>query len=542
MSDFDPRYLEHLTAEERAELEEHAKPDVWAPHPDNQPQIDAFNSEADIIGFGGAAGGGKSDLACGLATTQHQRVGIFKQTGTELTPIVDRIAAILGTRKGLRSQPPIMWRFNRRSDGKEVLIEFGSLHNLGDEEKQRGHDRDLIVFDEASNMREAQVRFVIGWLRSVDPNQRKRVLLTFNPPGTAEGRWVIDFFGPWLDDLHPNPAEPGELRWFATVNGKDMEVDGPEPFVLVRNPDRPDDLPEIVYEFDSDDFAKDEVIRPLSRTFIPSRIEDNPYLLNTAYMQVLQGLPEPMRSQMLRGDFRAGMEDDPMQVIPTSWVDAAMARWKEPDQKLPPMDSIGVDVAMGGKDNTVISRRHGMWFNKLITHPGRVCVDGATIGGFIIQATRDAAPIHIDLFGVGAQPYGHLNRLQLQVYGVNFGEPAVGSDVTGRLTFVNLRSYWWWMMREALDPMANNWIALPNDKRLRADLCAPRWMMRGRHVFVEGRDELIKRIGRSPDFGTATILALMDTPKWDGEIDIAGNPVVGSYDRNEFNPLDNLQW
>ena len=63
----------------------------------------------------------------------------------------------------------------------------------------------------------------------------------------------------------------------------------------------------------------------------------------------------------------AGMEDDPWQVIPTAWVDAAMARWK-PLEPRPEMDSVGVDVAMGGKDQTVIARRHGNWFDVPIAH------------------------------------------------------------------------------------------------------------------------------------------------------------------------------
>ncbi len=50
-----------------------------------------------------------------------------------------------------------------------------------------------------------------------------------NPPTTAEGDWVIRFWAPWLDRAHPNPAIPGELRWFATIGGRDVErPDGTE--------------------------------------------------------------------------------------------------------------------------------------------------------------------------------------------------------------------------------------------------------------------------------------------------------------------------
>src|SRR5262245_54312746 len=95
-----PDDLSHLTAAERAEVDELLRGDrtVWRPL--KGPQTQAFNSEADIVGYGGAAGGGKSDLAIGLALTGHQRVGIFRQHGTELVGIIDRIAVLLRGRDG----------------------------------------------------------------------------------------------------------------------------------------------------------------------------------------------------------------------------------------------------------------------------------------------------------------------------------------------------------------------------------------------------------------------------------------------------------
>ena len=52
---------------------------------------------------------------------------------------------------------------------------------------------------------------------------------------TAEGAWVISYWGPWLDPGHPNPAKPGELRWFTTIDGKDVECSGPEPVIVNGN-------------------------------------------------------------------------------------------------------------------------------------------------------------------------------------------------------------------------------------------------------------------------------------------------------------------
>ena len=426
-----------------------------------------------------------TDLACGKALTQHQVVQIFRREGTELTAIVDRMEQILGTRDGLGGKPPV-WR---TPTPRCRLIEFGSVPNLGDEKKYQGRAKDLLVIDEAANFLESQVRFLMGWVRTTDPNQRCQTLLTFNPPTSAEGRWIVEFFGPWLDDKHPNPAAPGELRWFATIDGAEVEVADGTPFE--RN---------------------GETILPQSRTFIPSRVTDNPHLVGTNYMATLQALPEPLRSQMLYGDFKAGMEDDPWQVIPTAWVDAAMARWK-PLLPVPEMDSMGVDVARGGKDNTVIARRHGMWFDEPLVCPGTETPNGPMVAGLVISAKRNGAPIHIDVIGVGASPYDFLVEAKQQVMGVNVSEKAPGLDKSGRLTFANLRSQLWWAMREALDPEANTGIALPPDKRLRADLCAPKWAPVGARIQVESREQIIDRIGRSPDWASAYLLALMDTPK-----------------------------
>lgn len=512
--------LSVLTPGERVELDSILATShiLWAPDVDNKPQCAAYSSQADITGFGGAAGGGKSDLALGLALTEHRKCIIFRKTATELPGIIDRLEELFGSRDGYNGQQKV-WKFTRH-DGVPVQIELGSFHNPGEEKGYQGRPHDLLVFDEASNMRERAVRFLLGWLRSVTPGQRKRALLTFNPPTDAEGRWIVRFFAPWLDKRHPNPAQPGELRWFVVVDDKDIEVADNRSCVVVEDKNGEKQL---LYDFDSRHFSPDQIITPLSRTFIPSRVVDNKYLRNTGYMAHLQGLPEPLRSQMLYGDFDAGVEDDAFQVIPTKWVEAAMDRWRRPAALLP-MDSVGVDVAMKGGDDTEIARRHGQWFDQPISYEGHVCIDGPTIAGFVLSAVRDRAAIHIDVFGVGAQPFGHLMQLNQHVLGVNMGELTDEVDNTGRLRFKNVRSLIWWRMREALDPSARAPIALPPDRRLLAELCTPTWKPVGGAIQVQSREDIIKKLGRSPDRATAYVLALMNTPKLTPHGTLTGSP------------------
>ncbi len=495
--------LRFLTPEERAEVEGLLAADttIWSPLPG--PQTLAYFTQADITGFGGAAGGGKTDLACGLALTEHEVTAIFRENGTELTGVTDRLRTLV---PGITFDRLNVARFTT-PDGKRRQIELGSFPNPNDETKYQGRPHDLIIYDEAANMRESAVRFLMGWNRNAqNPNQRCRVLMCFNPPTTAEGRWITKYFGPWLDKKHPNPAKPGELRWFAVdpATGDDIEVPDGRQFVFVDG--------ERDYGFDPAAFNSTDIVVPKSRTFIPSRVTDNPYLAGTGYIATLQSLPEPLRSQMLNGDFSAGIEDDPWQVIPTAWVEAAQARWQDLYPK-PEMDSTGVDVARGGKDNTVIARRHGMWFDRALAYPGAQTPDGPTVAGLAIAAARNGAPIHIDIIGVGASPYDYLNTARQHVIGVNVAEKATSTDRSGRLQFANQRSQYWWQFREALDPANNTGIALPPDPQLLADLTAPKWELRGSTIQVESRDAIVKRIGRSPDWASAFILALIDTPK-----------------------------
>jgi hypothetical protein len=46
----------------------------------------------------------------------------------------------------------------------------------------------------------------------------------------VEGEWVIRRWAPWLDQTHKDKAKPGELRWYAMVDGKEVERPNGRPF------------------------------------------------------------------------------------------------------------------------------------------------------------------------------------------------------------------------------------------------------------------------------------------------------------------------
>jgi hypothetical protein len=472
---------------DRAKLSRLANDTPWKPQPG--PQLRAFLCDADQLLYGGSAGGGKTDLAVGLALTRHRRTLYIRREATQLQPVVDRVAEVLRGRDGYNGQERI-WRLPQ---GRQ--IQFGGVPNAGDEEKYQGNPRDLGVLEEAAQLLESQARFLLGWLRTTDPKQRVRALLCSNPPTSAEGEWLIRWFAPWLDQSFPRPAMPGELRWVAmlTDEGGDAAeqwVDGPEPFL-----------------------HRGERIQPLSRTFIPSRVADNRYLMGTNYVRQLQALPEPLRSQMLMGDFTAGRKDDDWQVIPSAWVKAAQARWKpEPDPGQ--VTSVGVDPSRGG-DEAPIAARRGWRFDELVLV--KAAGGGELTGGAIAKRTLDVAgdvaPVHVDVIGVGASAFDHLEAfIGQRAIGVNGSAATEGKDLSGKLGFVNRRAESWWRMREALAPERAAKVALPPDQRLFADLTAPRYRVGARGIQVEEKAEIKKRLGRSPDRGDAVVLAAMRTP------------------------------
>jgi len=455
---------------------------IWVPLPG--PQTEAYNCEADILYYGGAAGGGKSDMLLGLALTKHTRSIIYRREGTQNLALVDRLLnELLKDRHGWNGQDHV-WR------GMGRQIEFGACKDLDDEQRYQGRAHDLKGFDEITHFHESQFRFLCGWLRSADPNQRKRIVCTGNPPTNTEGQWVKDFWGAWLNPKHPNPARPGELRWYTTIDGKDVECKDGKPFL-----------------------HKGKMIRPLSRTFIPSRVTDNVFMMATGYEAMLQALPEPLRSQMLYGDFNAGNEDDPWQVIPSAWVDAAMARWTE-DGKKGEMSAVGVDVARGGKDSTVIATRYGQWYAPLKLYPGSDTPDGPTVAGLAIAEQRDSAPIQIDVIGVGSAVVDHLRCNDIQAEAINGAERDNNArDKSGKLKFRNKRAQLWWQFREALDPKTGKNIALPPDSALKADLCTPLWKLSAQGIQIESKEDIIKRLGRSPDRGDAVVYCSVDIIK-----------------------------
>lgn len=500
------RAIEAMSAEEKAELDRLllSNAPIWVPQPG--PQTMAYESQADILFYGGAAGGGKSALLMGLSLTQQKRSIIFRREAVQLVGIVEDLSRILGSRDGYNSQTGV-WRLP-----DDRVLELGSAKEPLDWMKYQGRAHDAKFFDEITHFLEPQFRALIGWLRSDDPTVRQRVVCAGNPPTSAEGEWVKRFWAPWLDPNHPNPAKPGELRWYVTdEKGEDKEVPGPDP-VMVGS----------------------DLVRPKSRTFIPSSVDDNLFLSSTGYKATLQSLPEPLRSQMLRGDFQAGANDPVWQLIPTEWIKAAQQRWTKRDQK-GRMTALGFDPARGGNDKTSAARRHGQWFDEMIAVPGAVTKDGPTAAGFVAPLIRDGAPVYVDSIGIGSSALDFLVGLGLKVIAVNGSASSGLGTKAGGLRYRNKRAEMYWTLREALDPTAPNPIALPPDQELLGDLSAVRYkvvtMGKMAAIQVREKDEIRELLGRSPDKGDSVAMTFA-----------SGSPMSAPHSEDESSSLPAPDW
>ena len=424
--------IDGFSSEQLKEVEglasEAVKGRYFVPNPG--PQTDAFFSEADEMFYGGGAGGGKSALLCGLAVDEHAKSLILRRENDQAKGIVEEVENITGLQKGWASQKKTF------TVGKKK-VEISGCQWEKDKEKFQGRAHDLKGFDEITHFTESQYRYIIGWNRTTDTVQRCRVVCTGNPPmAGSSGMWVVRYWAAWLDPTHPRPAKDGELRWFTTIAGEDVEVErGRDGFAYVNG---------VV--------VKDErgnKVRPRSRTFIQALLQDNPYQDN-GYRATVEAMPEPLRSKLLYGDFNAEEDDHEQQAIPTAWITAAQARWFE-GKRNRKMTVLGVDVASGGADRLACAPLYEDWFDKTVLKPGKEVKETAKKLAVVMPLLEDGAQVNIDMTG----GWGDALRDRLQDNDIPVFEYVASSSGMGqargsRMRYVNKRAQMVWEFREAL--------------------------------------------------------------------------------------------
>jgi hypothetical protein len=432
-----------------------------------------------------------SALINGLALNEHHNSLIVRRQFTDLQGIVrDCRQMIRDSGHDLKGFVMGNRPKYRKPNGGEVSFEGVEINGEIDYGKQ-GVARDFIGVDEGAQLPLDAILMIYGWNRSTTPNQRCRMVIASNPPVNSTGAWLAEFFAPWLDPDAIDPAEDGEIRYFyINEDSKSVQVDSKEPFEL-----------------------NGKLIYPHSRTFIKSTLADNPFL-SAEYESKIQTLPEPYRSILLSGNFLSFRQDQDNQVIPTDWVRQAMARreqYPNPPEGMP-LCNIGVDIAQGGKDHTVIARRYDWWFDDLIVKDGKDTPMGRDVAGLIMSHYRDNADVTLDMSGgFGSGVWECLQEVigRQNLHAFKGAENAIYRTKEGTYGFTNARSAGYWRLREALDPNQNGGspICLPNDKKLLQELTAPTFEVTTRGIKVIPKDELIKNIGYSPDRADAVVMS-----------------------------------
>ena len=229
--------------------------------PNQGPQSDFLASSEREVFYGGARGGGKSYAMLvdplRYCDKQHHRALLIRRTMPELRDLINHSQQLYS-----KAYPGAKWREQEKEwrFPSGARIEFGYAENLTDALRYQGQSYTWIGIDELPQYPTPDIyNFLRSSLRSVDPEIPVYMRATGNP-GNVGSLWVKEMF-----------VDPCE-------SNKRFDVEIPTPMG----------------------------VKKISRKFIPAKLQDNPYLMQTDdYYAMLASLPEVQKKQFLEGDWDA---------------------------------------------------------------------------------------------------------------------------------------------------------------------------------------------------------------------------------------------
>jgi hypothetical protein len=244
--------------------------------PNPGPQEMFLSTSADIAGYGGSAGGGKTfglllealrwkELPHFPTLILRREIAMTKQLGgiwQEAHQLLSETTTV-----------NLSERFFQFPSG--ARIQMSGIKAESDVHKYQGAQLPHILFDELTHFTEYQFWYMWSRCRSGQFPVKPYMRATFNPQRTG---WVKRLFAPWVDSSWPeeDKAQSGEIRWFIRENDQICWVpEGTE--------------------------------NAISITFIRAKLSDNPQLMerDPGYLQKLMSLPEKERRELLDGDWDA---------------------------------------------------------------------------------------------------------------------------------------------------------------------------------------------------------------------------------------------
>ena len=282
--------------------------EIISVRPHAGPQERALASSADVVIYGGARGGGKTWALLMEPVRHHQNAQfsavIFRRTSPQITnpgglwDEATKLYPLVGARPRTGSME---WIFP-----SGMRVKFSHMEYEQDTLSWLGAQVPFIGFDQVETFLESQFWFMFSSNRSLC-GVRPYIRATCNPVPEDDpvGGWLHRLIQWWIDKETGLPiyARGGQVRWFVRIN--DELHWGDDPIALV---------------------AKYPETLPLSLTFIPAKLDDNPTLVqgNPGYRANLMALPLIERERHLGGNWNVRPEAG--KVFNRSWfeiVDAA---------------------------------------------------------------------------------------------------------------------------------------------------------------------------------------------------------------------------
>lgn len=224
------------------------------------------------------------------------------------------------------------------------------------------------------------------------------------------------------------------------------------------------------------------------------------------------GVESPMFKSRVRGISPA---ESTNALIKLDWCKRSADRHKQ--RRITPDDlpAMGIDVAQSETgDKASKARGRGNWLHSVESFR---CTNATELGRDVAKEAKQQGvlPKHVgvDAIGLGAATVNALREELGSIRAIISGSSPIdgaqqGPDGEERSwmpdanRFENLRSQMWWQMREDLRTDA---VDLPDDSELHRQLTMPQFKDEGKVVKLEAKDEIRKRLGRSPDDADAVV-------------------------------------